>query len=93
MPGFSRTDPVSHLPKRSNSNSDWSDSGSAAAAADASADRNTNANTIMQWCAPYDLEKKQSATSLFIIQAEQKKKERKRNWCVALDPLGPTSGM
>lgn len=59
MPEFSQTDPVSHLPKQSNSNSNWSNSGSAAAAADASADRNTNANTIMQRCAPYDLEKKQ----------------------------------
>lgn len=76
MPEFSQTDPVSHLPKRSNSNSNWSNSGSAAAAADYFADRNTNANTIMQWCAPHDLEKKNNEVQhLYLLFRQNKKKK------------------
>lgn len=77
--------------KRRNNN-DWnnSDKGSA----DTSSDRNTNVNTIMPRCALCVLGKKKKkkelrATFPFIIQLNKKT----QNWCVASDPLGPTSRM
>lgn len=50
-----------------------------AAAAAAAADRNTNANTIMQWCAPYDLEKKtkNKVQHLYLLFRQNKKKRKK----------------
>lgn len=94
MPKPSRADTKSHLLKRSNCNK--TEATVAALLADASADWNTNANRIMQRWAQYHLGKKKkhkTKCKVSIYYSGRTKKKGKRNWCVALDPLGPTSRM